>query len=643
MNTRQVLQKIFKNPQQELFMFDSPDKLDIYEKDKGKYYIKSISKDEKERLVYNIETNKSAPEEIVRQLYLIKLTKHYKYPKGFIELEKTVQFGREKNDSKRADIVVYRADGITPKIIIEIKAPNQENDIQQLKSYLNAEGAPVGVAINGKTSLILYRPYPKEFDDTLDDIPASDEEIEDVLTKRKTLKDLHEVDLKGIIKTLEELVLANSGSDSFVEIFKLIYTKLYDEKEAKTRQNTELHFRKSPTGNPEETKRIIDKLFDDAKTEWSDVFEKTDRIKLSPEHLSVCVGELQDVRLFGSNLRIIDEAFEYLLPDVAKGKKGQYFTPRVVIDLCVQMLNPQKKEYVIDTACGSAGFLVHTMQYVWKNIQTPEVRKEYPARYVFGIDFDEKSTKISRAVMLIAGDGKSHIYKTNSLDTKGWPTSLKDELVKFNLVREFDDHETNLENREKFKHLNFDLLLANPPFAGEIKEKSLLSQYVLGKNAKGKMQNKVERHLLFIERNLNFVKPGGRLAIILPQGIFNNTREEYVRKHIMKKARILSVVGLHGNSFRPHTSTKTSIIFLQKWTKEELDKGGSPKITNYPIFFATQKQSFKNNRGDYIFEKDKDGQLLRDENGNPKYLSDLDEIASAFVAWGKEQGLSFLK
>ena len=282
---------------------------------------------------------------------------------------------------------------------------------------------------------------------------------------------------------------------------------------------------------------------------------------------------------------------------------------------------------------------------IWpmKNIQTPEVRKEYPARYVFGIDFDEKSTKISRAVMLIAGDGKSHIYKTNSLDTKGWPTSLKDELVKFNLVREFDDHETNLENREKFKHLNFDLLLANPPFAGEIKEKSLLSQYVLGKNAKGKMQNKVERHLLFIERNLNFVKPGGRLAIILPQGIFNNTREEYVRKHIMKKARILSVVGLHGNSFRPHTSTKTSIIFLQKWTKEELDKGGSPKITNYPIFFATQKQSFKNNRGDYIFEKDKDGQLLRDENGNPKYLSDLDEIASAFVAWGKEQGLSFLK
>jgi type I restriction enzyme M protein len=438
-------------------------------------------------------------------------------------------------------------------------------------------------------------------------------------------------------------VLANSGNDSFDEIFKLIYAKLYDEKEALSRPNQELHFRKSPTGNPEETKRIIDGLFEEAKSEWSDVFERTDRIKLSPEHLSVCVGELQDVRLFGANLRIIDEAFEYLLPDVAKGKKGQYFTPRVVIDMCVQMLNPQKKEYVIDTACGSAGFLVHAMQYVWKNLSTVDARKEYASRYLWGIDFDEKSTKISRAIMLIAGDGKSHIFKSSSLDTREWSDRFKSELYDLKLVREFDDYETNRHNQETLQHLGFDILLANPPFAGEIKEKHLLAQYVLGKNGKGKLQNKVERHLLFIERNLDFVKAGGRLAVVLPQGIFNNTSQEYVRKHIMQKARILAVVGLHGNSFKPHTGTKTSIIFLQKWTEEELDKSGSPKVADYPIFFATQKQSFKNNSGDYIFEKDKEGQIVKDEDGNPKYLSDLDEIAEAFVAWGKEQGLSFLK
>lgn len=612
-------------------------------KTRASFISKQVSKSEEEKLVYNAKTGKSAPEEIVRQLYLLKLTKQYKYPKNLIELEKVIQFGREKNDAKRADIVVYRPDSITPKIIVEVKAPNQENDVQQLKSYLNAEGAPVGVAINGKNLIILYRPYPREFDDTLDDIPASDEEIEDVLAKRKTLKDLHEEDLKEIIKTLEELVLANSGADSFDEIFKLIYAKLYDEKEARTRSNQELHFRKSPTGNPEETKRIIDELFEEAKQEWPDVFERADKIKLSSEHLSVCVGELQDVRLFGSNLRIIDEAFEYLLPDVAKGKKGQYFTPRVVIDMCVQMLNPQKREYVVDTACGSAGFLVHTMQYVWKSLGTDEARKEYAGRYLFGIDFDEKSTKISRAIMLIAGDGRSHIYKTSSLDTREWSPSLKDELKKLKLIKELDDYEANRENQQSFQYLDFDLLLANPPFAGEIKEKHLLAQYVLGKNAKGKIPKKVERHLLFIERNLDFVKPGGRLAVVLPQGIFNNTSEDFIRKYIMKKARILAVVGLHINSFKPHTGAKTSVIFLQRWAEDDLDKSGNPKVKDYPIFFATQKQSFKDNSGDYIFEKDAEGLLVKDEDGNPKYLSDLDEIADAFVAWGKEQGLSFLK
>ena len=111
--------------------------------------------------------------------------------------------------------------------------------------------------------------------------------------------------------------------------------------------------------------------------------------------------------------------------------------------MCVQMLNPQKKEYVIDTACGSAGFLVHTMQYVWSNLSTTEARKEYAGRYLWGIDFDEKSTKISRAIMLIAGDGKSHIYKTSSLDTRDWSDRFKSDLKDLNLVHEFDDYEIN--------------------------------------------------------------------------------------------------------------------------------------------------------------------------------------------------------
>ena len=639
MPTMDIVRKIFRNPEEELLMFDKLDLLDIYQKDNGKWYLKSFSKGEEEKEVYNPKSGGSHPEEIVRQLYLHSLIKHYKYPKELIDIEKSVNFGREK---KRADIVVFHPDNITPKILIEVKAPNEENDIQQLKSYLNAEGAPVGVAINGIHRLILYRPYPKEFDDTLDDIPAADEDVQDVLERRKTLKDLKDKDLRRVVTDLEELVLANSGVDSFDEIFKLIYAKLYDEKEAKTRPNEELHFRKSPTGKPEETKRIIEKLFDEAKTEWPDIFDRAARISLSPEHLSVCVGELQDVRLFGSNLRIVDEAFEYLIPDVAKSKKGQFFTPRIVIDTCVRMLNPKPREYVLDPACGSAGFLVHTMQHVWKQLGSTEARKEYAARYLYGIDFDEKSTKISRAIMLIAGDGKSHIFKANSIDGVDWPPELVTALENYQLIHEWDnDTEKTRMNHETHRQLDFDVLLANPPFAGEIKEKKMLAGYALGRNAKGKLQSKVERHILFIERNLDFVKEGGLLAVVLPQGVFNNTNEQYIREYILRKARILAVVGLDGSSFKPHTGTKTSVIFLQKWRADELNESGEPKVKDYPIFFATSRVPFKNTSGEYVFEKDESGEVVKDDNGNPKYNTDLDEIAAAFIAWAKEQQLGF--
>ena len=223
-----------------------------------------------------------------------------------------------------------------------------------------------------------------------------------------------------------------------------------------------------------ELKKKIQKLFDEAKAKWPGVFDEASQIQLSPSHLSIIIAGFQNIKLFNSNLQIIDEAFEYLVGKNAKGEKGQYFTPRVVIDMCVQMLNPQKKEYVVDTACGSAGFLVHTMQYVWKGLGTDEARKEYAGRYLFGIDFDEKSTKISRAIMLIAGDGKSHILNLNSLNPKEWQGDEPEKLCARAELQErlrcFDDYDKNRQNRDSFRYFDFDILLSNPPFAGEIKE-----------------------------------------------------------------------------------------------------------------------------------------------------------------------------
>jgi len=130
------------------------------------------------------------------------------------------------------------------------------------------------------------------------------------------------------------------------------------------------------------------------------------------------------------------------------------------------------------------------------------------------------------------------------------------------------------------RRFNFDILMANPPFAGDIKESRILHQYELGFKGNGKAHTKVGRDILFIERNLDFLKPGGRMAIVRPQGRFNNTSDKYIRDFIAERARILAVVGLHPNTFKPHTGTKTSLLFVQKWD-EEL----SPKMETTLFFF----------------------------------------------------------
>lgn len=644
--TREILDAIFKDPQvkyglREFSKLKIEETITIFEKEKDKFYIHCLKRD-KDILVYDKNKNTNKPEEIVRQLWLVRLIKDYRYPLDRIELEKDIRFGREIH-AKAADIVVYQEDKITPYIIIEVKSPTEEKGIDQLKTYLNAEGSPIGVWSNGKARVILYRPYPKQFEDTLTEIPRVDQTINDVLEEKKTLEKLiSDYDLTERIKILEELVLANAGVDVFQEVFKLIYAKLYDEKEAKSRPDHEVYFRKSK--DPKFTFDIINRLFKDSVEEWPGIFLRQDEIQLSPEHLSIVVSQLEDIKLLDTNLAVIDAAFEYLLPEVAKGKKGQYFTPRHVIDMAVKMLNPHDKEYVIDPAAGSGGFLIHTMQWVWNNDlkdASHEKQVDYARRYLYGIDFDDKPVKISRALMLIAGDGRSHIFKLNSLNPKEWQGSdsekekaraeLRERLLKTG------DYEADRNNEENFRNFAFDVLFTNPPFAGEIREQSLLKDYELS-NKKGKLSKKVERDLLFIERALQLIKPGGRLAIVLPQGKLNNTNMEYVREWLLEKARILAVIGLHVNTFKPHTGTKTSVVFLQKWGGEV----GKPQ-KDYPIFMAVSKKPGKDNSGEYVYKKDNKGNFILDDKGRRILDHDLDEIAEVFVKFAKEQKFSFWK
>lgn len=608
---------------------------------------------------------KITPEEAVRQLYIYVLVHDYHYSVQQMELERHIHFGREV---KRADIVLFeKSHPNVEYIIIEVKKPRLSEGKEQLRSYCNATGATMGVWTNGQQISYYHRKDPNYFED-IPNIPACTQKLKDILTERWTIADLvcknklvsEKKSLKGLIEEMEDEVLANAGVDVFEEVFKLIYTKLYDEMESGRDHNRVLEFRNY--GDTDEDLKInIQNLFEKAKGKWPGVFSSDAVIALTPSHLSVCVSSLQDVKLFNSNLDVVDDAFEYLMSKSQKGEKGQFFTPRYIIDMCVKMLNPKKTEKMIDTASGSCGFPVHTIFYVWQCIlaekgivqshlftteKKPVECEDYVRDNVFAIDFDEKAVRVARTLNLIAGDGRTNVIHLNTLDYERWEDTTKDEMWQDIYFEGWRGLRALRAKKDENRDFNFDIVMANPPFAGDIKEGRIIAKYEMGKNGKGKYQSKVGRDILFIERNLSFLKPGGRMAIVLPQGRFNNSSDRYLRDFIAERCRILAVVGLHRNVFKPHTGTKTSVLFVQKW-----DDRLCPKKEDYPIFFATMQKPSKDNSGEKIMRTDKKGNIIFDEHGHMIVDHDLfnhdglteDGIAEAFMEFAKKEGLSFFQ
>lgn len=688
-----IIQTILKDSNYHLDLFNTPEIQRLRQRIEGK----------KTPITYCPIRGKAIqlkPEELIRQLYVERLLNRYHYPRERVRFEHLVNFGREK---KRADIVILdkdRAD--TPYIIVEVKKPKLQDGKAQLRSYCNATGAPIAVWTNGQQISHYHRRDPNYFED-ITDIPNADQTLEDILNERFTLKDLILKDklatehksLKDVILELEDEVLANAGVDVFEEVFKLIFTKLYDESKSqddkmfinrllRSRINTVVQetdqsydvenpdyemlkkaveeipdddFRAMEFRNTGQTdsqlKTKIQRLFDDARGQWRGVFPEHSTFELSDSHLSVCVSSLQDIKLFNSNLQVVDEAFEYLVSKSAKGEKGQYFTPRHVIDMCVKMLNPQPGEYMIDTAAGSCGFPVHTVfkltGTLFTNAEIPAADKEHVLK-VFGIDFDEKTVRVARTLNLIAGDGETNVLHLNTLDYERWDDSTERNS---RWVRTYGDGFDRLKalrmEQGENKSFGFDILMANPPFAGDIKESRILHQYNLTFKQNGKAHTKVGRDILFIERNLDFLKPGGRMAIVLPQGRFNNTSDKSVREFIAERARILAIVSLHGNTFKPHTGTKTSVLFVQKWNDDPSAGPLCRKADNYSVFLAVSEKGGKDNSGDYVFLQNSDGQHKLDKNGHLIVDHDLhnhneelpDGIAEAFIEWAKREDLSF--
>lgn len=434
-------------------------------------------------------------------------------------------------------------------------------------------------------------------------------------------------------------------------MFKLIFAKLHDEFRPNKKPSDSVEFR-VPIGSPEDVYNRFNKLFQNAKERphWDNIFDKGESLKLKNDALKLCASAIEPFSFADTDLEVVDAAFEYLINPEQKGQKGQYFTPRPVVKMSVKMLNPQDGEKIIDPACGSCGFLIHTIRHVqslysWKK----DALYRYANEYLYAVDFDERLKKVAKTMMIIAGDGKANVFSVNSLNVREWQNSSASRKI-------------GAFSKEN-KNGSFDVVLTNPPFAGKITGKAQLSAYDLyelalkGYFSETDIDDKVDEHgkkahkpkrsvssmkrdVLFIERCLDFLKPGGRLAIVLPQGILNNLGTRSLRSYISNRARILAVVGLDINTFKPFNNTKTSVLFLQKWESEALE--------DYPIFMATSQKCGKDSGGNYIY-KEKDG-LIVDGDGIPVSQSgkspaiehDLDEIAEAFRKWGIDQGFEFL-
>ena len=592
----------------------APEKFSVYKIDGEEYVFCPVRK----------KLYKAKPEEKVRQWWLYRLKEVYGYNFSQIAVEVKVIVGSTEA-KKRADIVVYTDEKkATPRIFIEVKKPERKDGIEQLKVYLNATGCRLGVWSNGEPPHVyLLRNAPKAGEEEtiwreLRNIPGKTEELVDVDNPitRKELEPL--TDFLSVIRECEDYIKAHEGTNPFDEIFKLIIAKLYDEKANLKNDDSPAKFRVGVLEAPEEARLRVDKLFQQATTRWKGVFQDNEAILLTDGSLAYCVSALQKAYLLKSPADILGAAFEVMVNPDMKGDKGQYFTPRHVVKMCIDVLQPKDGESVFDPACGSGGFLIGALDYVYRQIEKDrdnesdiiENKKDYASECVFGIDYDQTIAKVAKAYMLIWGDGRSNIAACDGLNSNSWDD---DTLAKFTVGR----------GKEK-KLRQFDIIVSNPPFAGDISSDDTLSQYELAfkvdKKGNRKRLNKVAKEKLFIERSISMLQPCGRMAIVLPRGILKNYSDERIRRYILKNAKILGVVGLGGNMFKPFTNTKTVVLFIQKRFKpyDNIEQCHFADEKMKLVFCVTEKSG-----------KDKTGKIVTDEAG--AILSDLPEITDYLI------------
>jgi type I restriction enzyme M protein len=351
----------------------------------------------------------------------------------------------------------------------------------------------------------------------------------------------------SVMGRLQELVLANSGEDEFQEVFKLVAVKLVMELVPGAAQAMQC------ASSPSLVAERFNALLAVAAERWKGILEPAVRSALTDEHLAVCMDVMKELSVSGSDLEVLDGVFEYLVSRVAKGAKGQYFTPRQVVDFCVKAVDPGPREVVVDPACGSGGFLVHTLEHNRGRLCGTPV-SSYCSRCLWGFDFDQRAVQVAKALMLVAGDGLANIARVNSL-------LLRDAELHAEHAASGTDGVPMLAIEDVMRSrtrgfAGFDVVMTNPPFAGEIREAALLRGFQLAKQGR-----RMERDVLFLERCVRLLRRGGRLAIVLPHNKLAGASWAYIRQWLVRHVRIVAVLGLDRNTFLPHTHQKTAVLF----------------------------------------------------------------------------------
>ena len=522
---------------------------------------------------------RNTPEEVEAvQIFSRSLVEDYEYPKSHIQTHPQWRVKVRPSDLRKeypVDIAVFADEERSVEkelIIVECKKRNRKDGRSQLEDYLRFSSAQIGVWFNGDESLFLKKTEAKgktHFEE-IPNIPKYGERLADIgLYKRRDLKPAH--NLKAVFKSIRNYLAANAVGITRDEVFaqqmiNLVFCKIYDERF--TRPGAKVKFRAGLDEAGDDVRARLEELFERVKKQYSDVIGENDQLLLDNVTLTHAVGAMHLYCLIDSERDAIADAFETFIGPSLKGGQGQFFTPRNVVKLLVDLTAPTPSDKIIDPACGSGGFLVDALRYVWRQVRLSGQELDWPDQEIFseqqkvairnfrGIDKDTFLSRVAKAYMAIIGDGRAGVYCENSLEKPERWSSHTQDGVQFG---------------------QFDVVITNPPFGKKLKldDQGVLASYRLGHKwywdketqefeESGKVRDGQSPQILFIERCFSLLKPGGRLGIILPESMLCNPNHRYIMHYIKSVAEIRAVVSLPEELFQPYTHAKTCAVLLEK-------------------------------------------------------------------------------